>query len=308
MRIGLIGCGHLGKIHAKCIKEIDVFDLIGIFDISHQKVQETADQFGITPYFDLQALIDSCDLVDIVAATTAHYELAKQCIIARKHCFIEKPVTATVEEAEKLIELAEKYKVIVQVGHIERYNPAYLAALPYISQPFFINAHRSCRFNLRGSDVSVVHDIMIHDIDLVLSITQSKIIDIQANGYKWVTNSLDYADAKMIFENGVVAQLTASRVSSNILRKMCIFQSNNCISVDFQDKKAEIIMFERLNTITAEIPVIAHNAIIEELCDFIQSVQQKRTPKISLMDGNKALCIADKVITNILQQNQYNVK
>jgi predicted dehydrogenase len=308
MKIGLIGCGYLGKIHAKCIKEVKNVDLVGVYDISPEAAEETAEKFFTTAYFDLQALIENCDVVDIAAATTTHFELAKKAIIAGKHCFIEKPLTATVDEAVKLVELAQKHNVLVQVGHVERYNPAFLAALPHFTKPFFIEAQRLSKFNWRGSDVSVVHDLMIHDIDLALSIMKSEIIDIQAVGYKFVTESLDFADAMLLFANGGVAHITASRIAAQPLRKMCIFQPKNYLNVDFQEKKIENIEFENQQTFVSEIPIVEHNAIVEELSDFIQTVQHNKTPTVTINDGLNALRIADKVVTKILQQNSHNVK
>jgi predicted dehydrogenase len=308
MKIGLIGCGYLGKIHAKCIKEIKNVELVGVYDISQDAAEETAEKFYTTAYFELQPLIDQCDVVDIVASTTTHYELAKEAIISGKHCFIEKPLTATVDEAEKLIELARKHNVIVQVGHVERYNPAFLTALPHLSQPLFVEAQRLCKFNIRGADVSVVHDLMIHDIDLVLSIMQSEVVDIQAIGYKFVPDSLDIANARLQFANGGIAHIKASRVAAQPLRKMCIYHPKNYLSIDFQEKKVEIIEFEKGQTFATEIPIVEHNAIVEELLDFVQTVRHHRAPKVSMYDGLNALHIADKVVHKILQQNMHFVK
>jgi len=307
MKIGLIGCGYLGKIHAKCIKEVKNVDLVGVYDISQEAAEEAAEKFFTTAYFELQALIDNCDVVDIVASTTDHFELAKQAIIAGKHCFVEKPLTATVEEAMKLIELAKKHNVVVQVGHVERYNSAFLAALPHLSHPFFIEAQRLSKFNWRGSDVSVVHDLMIHDIDLVLSMMRSEVVDIQAIGYQFITDSIDMANARLRFANGGIAHITASRIAAHPLRKMCIFQPKNYLTVDFQEKKVEIIEFENRQTFVTEIPIVEHNAIVEELSDFIQTIQRNRTPKVTMNDGLNALCIADKVVTEILQKNYANI-
>jgi len=308
MKIGLIGCGYLGKIHAKCIKELKNVDLVGVYDISPEAAEETAEKFCTTAYFDLETLIENCDAVDIAAATTTHFELAKKAITAGKHCFIEKPLTATVEEAEKLTELAREHSVLVQVGHVERYNPAFVAALPHLTKPFFIEAQRLCRFNLRGSDVSVVHDLMIHDIDLVLSVMQSEIIDIQAIGYKFITETLDFANARLLFANGGIAHITASRIAAQPLRKMCIFQSKNYLTVDFQEKKVENIEFENQQTFISEVPIVEHNAIVEELADFAQTVQYHKIPTVTIKDGLSALRVADKVVTKILQQNYNYVK
>jgi len=307
MKIGLIGCGYLGKIHAKCIKELKNVDLVGVYDIDQEAAEETAEKFFTTAYFDLQALIDNCDVVDIVASTTDHFELAKKAIIAGKQCFVEKPLTATVDEAVKLIELAQKHNAIVQVGHVERYNPAFIAALPHLSHPFFIEAQRLSKFNLRGSDVSVVHDLMIHDIDLVLSIMKSEVVDIQAIGYQFITEFIDIASAKLLFANGGVAHITASRIATRSLREMCIFQSKNYLNVDFQEKKVEIIEFENRQTFVTEIPIVEHNAIVEELSDFIQAIQYNRVPKVAMNDGLNALCIADKVVAKIIEQDYANI-
>ncbi|MCL2290775.1 MAG: Gfo/Idh/MocA family oxidoreductase [Bacteroidetes bacterium] len=303
MKIGLIGCGYLGKIHAKCIKELKNVDLVGVYDISPEAAAETAEKFSTTAYFELQTLIENCDVVDIAAATTTHFELAKKTITAGKHCFVEKPLTATVDEAVKLTELARKHNVLVQVGHVERYNPAFVAVLPHLTKPFFIEAQRLCRFNLRGTDVSVVHDLMIHDIDLILSIMKSEIIDIQAVGYKFITESLDFASARFLFANGGVAHITASRIAAQTLRKMCIFQPKNYLTVDFQERKVENIEFENHQTFISEIPIVEHNAIVEELSDFVQTVRHNKTPTVTIDDGLNALRIADKVVTKILQQN-----
>jgi predicted dehydrogenase len=308
MKIGLIGCGYLGKIHAKCIKDIKNAELVGVYDIFHEATKETAEKFNATAYFELETLIANCDVVDIVTSTTTHFELAKKAIIAGKHCFIEKPLTATVDEAEQLIEYAKKNNVIVQVGHVERYNPAFCAALPHITQPLFIDAQRLCKFNPRGADVSVVHDLMIHDIDLVLSIMKSEVIDIQASGYKFITDSIDLAKTKLQFANGGVAYIKANRISAQSSRKMCIFHHKNYLSVDFQEKKVEIIEFEKGQTFAIEIPIVEHNAIVEELSDFVNAVQKNRVPKVSMYDGLNALYIADKVVNKIMQQIIHIVK
>ena len=307
MKIGLIGCGYLGKIHAKCIKEIKNIDLVGVYDIDQEAAEETAEKFFTTAYFELQALIENCDVVDIVTTTTDHFELAKKAIVTGKHCFVEKPLTATVDEAVKLIELAQIHNVVVQVGHVERYNPAFLAALPHLSHPFFIEAQRLSKFNLRGADVSVVHDLMIHDIDLILSVMQSEVVDIQSTGYKFVSEFIDIANARLLFANGGIAHITASRIAAHPLRKMCIFQPKNYLNIDFQEKKVEIIEFENRQTFVTEIPIVEHNAIVEELSDFIQTIQHNRIPKVTMNDGLNALCIADKVVTKILQQDYANI-
>jgi predicted dehydrogenase len=240
-------------------------------------------------------------VVDIVSATVTHFELAKTAIIAGKHCFIEKPVTATVEEAEQLIELAREHNVVVQVGHVERYNPAFLAALPQLTQPLLIETCRLGKFNLRGSDVSVVHDLMIHDIDLVLSIMKSEVVDIQATGHKYLSHSLDIANARLLFANGGVANINVSRIAIEPVRKMYIFQPENYIIVNFQEKRVEKVEFKDYQTCCTEIPAVEHNAIVEELSDIIQTIQHGRMPKVTMNDGVNALRIADKVVKKIIQ-------
>jgi len=303
MKIGLIGCGHLGKIHAKCIKEATNLEFVGTYDIVQETAKDTAEIFNINPFFDLQSLIENCEIVDIVSATVSHFELAKTAIMAGKHCFIEKPCTATVKEAEELIKLAEQYNVVVQVGHVERYNPAFLYAQPNLIKPYFIEAYRLGEFSPRGTDVSVVHDLMIHDIDLVLSIMQSELIDVQATGCKYITDTLDVANARLIFANGGIANMSVSRVATHSLRKMYFFQSENYISVNFKEKKAEKLDFSNGTSTLTEIPVIDHNAIVEELSDLFLTIQNKKTPKVTLKDGLNALSVADKVVTKILQKN-----
>ena len=305
MKIGLIGCGHLGKIHAKCISEAKNMEFVGVYDISQEIAKETAALFNTRAFFDLQSLINGCDILDIVSATVSHFDLAKTAIIAGKHCFIEKPCTATVDEANELIKLSEKHNVVVQVGHVERYNPAFLAALPLLTKPYFIESHRLGEFTPRGTDVSVVHDLMIHDIDLVLSIMQSELIDVQASGCRYVTDTLDVANARLLFANGCIANMSVSRVSTHSLRKMYFFQPENYISVNFKGKKVEKFDFSNGNSTLTEIPVIEHNAIVEELSDLIQTIQNKRTPKVTLKDGFYALSVADKVVKKIMQQNYH---
>ncbi|MCL1850848.1 MAG: Gfo/Idh/MocA family oxidoreductase [Bacteroidetes bacterium] len=301
MKIALIGCGYLGKIHAKCIKEITNLELVGVYDMAQDVAQETAERFSTVAYADMQTLIARCDVADIVTTTVTHFEVAKKSITSGKHCFIEKPVTATVEEAEQLIELAQKHNVAVQVGHVERYNPAFLAALPYLTHPLSIETFRLGKFNLRGADVSVVHDLMIHDIDLVLSLMKSDVIDIQAAGHQYISSSLDIANARLLFANGGIASLSASRIAEHPVRKMCIFQPENYITVNFQEKKVEKMEFKNHQTDISEISVVEHNAIVEELTDFIQTIQHQKTPKVTMNDGVNALRIADKVVKKILQ-------
>mgnify|MGYP002822408853 CR=1 FL=1 len=243
LKIGVIGAGHLGKIHIKLIKESnDEYELVGFYDVNPENAQKVAKEFQITPYDDIDKLIDDCQVVDIVTPTLSHYDCASKALKKSKHVFIEKPLTNTVEEAKKLMLLAEEANVKVQVGHVERFNPAFLAAKEYITRPMFIETHRLAQFNPRGTDVSVVLDLMIHDLDIILSLVKANIRKISASGVAVVSNTPDIANARIEFDNGCVANLTASRISLKNMRKSRFFQKDAYISVDFLEKEVQIVI------------------------------------------------------------------
>ena len=316
IKIGVLGAGHLGKIHIRLLKEIEAFELVGFYDSNEEAGNIVAKELGIKQFSSVESLLEEVDAVDIVTPTITHYHCASIAIKKSKHIFIEKPVTNTVDEAKSLMGLSKEANVKVQVGHVERFNPAFIAARNYCSNPMFIETHRLAQFNPRGTDVSVVLDLMIHDIDIILSVVKANIKRISASGVAVVSDSPDIANARIEFDNHCVANLTASRISMKNMRKSRFFQKDAYISIDFLDKKVDLI---RLNTITGtpdplaviidsengkppkqiyfEAPVIqATNAIKMELEAFAHSILTNSTPPVSADDGYKALDVAYKVI------------
>ncbi len=316
IKIGVLGAGHLGKIHIRLIKEINEFQLVGFHDADPKIAAEVEKEFGIKHFSSPEALIEVVEAVDIVTPTISHYLCASVAIKKSKHIFIEKPITSTVEEAKSLIGLSKEANVKVQVGHVERFNPAYLAAKDYCSNPMFIETHRLAQFNPRGTDVSVVLDLMIHDIDIILSVVKSNIKRISASGVAVVSDSPDIANARIEFDNHCVANLTASRISMKNMRKSRFFQKDAYISIDFLEKKVDVI---RLNTIEGqpdplaviietdngkgakqiyfESPtILPTNAIKMELETFAKAILTNSTPPVSADDGYKALDVACKII------------
>lgn len=317
VRIGVLGVGYLGKIHLRQLLQIPGFDVIGFYDPDPEKQQQAELEFQIPAYNTVDELIAACDAVDIVTSTIAHHECARNALKNSKHLFIEKPITYSLEEAQELIKLTHEANVIVQVGHVERFNPAFLASLPYIRQPQFIESHRIGPFNPRGLDVPVVLDLMIHDIDIALTLAKSPVKKIAANGMKILSDSADIANARIEFTNGCVANLTASRISLNRMRKTRIFQKDSYVSVDFLNKKSEVYRLHEQGDLTAEAftvleiplehketqrvrietPVIQEsNAIQEELKAFLKSIETGVQPPVSIEDGYRAVEIALKIM------------
>lgn len=251
LSIGVIGAGHLGKIHLKLLKELPSYHLKGFYDNDASTRQQVSETLGIATYADADSLIAACDVVDIVTPTLSHFKYAMIALNAGKHIFIEKPITHTLQEAEEMIALAEQKGLKIQIGHVERFNPAFVAAQNKIHQPMFIEAHRLAEFNPRGTDVPVVLDLMIHDIDVILSIVKSDVKYINTS-VSIISDTPDIANARIEFENGCVANLTASRISMKNMRKARIFQGDSYIAVDFLKKKTEIISMR--NTTENESP------------------------------------------------------
>ena len=241
LKIGVLGAGHLGKIHLNCIKQIEEYDLVGFFDPAADTARQVEEEMGIRAFASIDALIDAVDVVDIVTPTIRHFECASKALLKRRHVFIEKPIVATPEEANALKKLADEAGVKVQVGHVERFNPAFIAAEPFIGEPLFVEAHRLALFNPRGTDVPVVLDLMVHDLDILLTIVKSRVSHLSASGVSVVSPTPDITNVRIEFENGAVANLTASRLSLKNMRKTRIFQKDAYITVDFLDKVAEIV-------------------------------------------------------------------
>ncbi len=320
LKIGVLGAGHLGRIHIQCIRGIEQYELLGFYDPDESNAQQVAEEFQTEPYSSLEDLISQSDVVDIVTPTVSHFDCASRALKQSKHVFIEKPVVATPHEAMELIKIAQEANAKVQVGHVERFNPAFLAARPYIQNPRFIETHRLAPFNPRGTDVPVVLDLMIHDIDIVLSVVRSNVRKINASGVPILSDTPDIANARLEFDNGCVANLTASRISMKMMRKSRFFQRDAYIAVDFLDKTLEIIRMRDLDPGNAnpfsmvvdlgpdraarellieKPPVQPVNAIQHELELFAASILCDTNPPVTIFDGYNALEIAYRIIEKI---------
>jgi predicted dehydrogenase len=322
LKIGVLGAGHLGKIHIKCIKDIPEYELIGFYDASPENAKIVSEELGIKAFPTIDALLKEVDVIDIVTPTLSHYDCAEQALSAGKHVFIEKPITNTVAEAEKLIVLSKAKNLKVQVGHVERFNPAYIAAKQYLKQPMFIETHRLAQFNPRGLDVPVVLDLMIHDIDVILHAVGSPVKHISASGVAVVSDTPDIANVRLEFENGCVANLTTSRIAVKNMRKSRFFQKDAYVSVDFLEKKSEIVRMQEATgdegpfsmvldlgegkgkkEIIFENPKVhPTNAIREELYSFNQAITNNTEPIVTIEDGYKALKVAQEIL-DIIEVN-----
>ena len=318
IKIGVFGAGHLGKIHLKLINESKMYDLIGFYDVNSDISKKIEKEFGYKYFNDSNLLIESSDAIAIITPTQFHYEIAMKCIDENKHIFIEKPIARTVEEAEEIVKFSKEKKIIGQVGHVERYNPAYNSIKNKIGNPMFIESHRLSEFNPRGTDVSVVLDLMIHDIDIILSLVSSEVKNISSSGVSVISNSPDIANARIEFHNGAVANLTASRISLKNMRKLRFFQKETYISVDLYNKKVEVVkMIDPPNKldefaltienaegkkkqILFETPkIVNYNAIQIELENFANSINNGKKAIVSLEDATKALKVAYSIINSM---------
>jgi predicted dehydrogenase len=319
LKIGVIGAGHLGKIHLKCISELPEYHLAGFYDSDPEVAKKLSDEKGYHSFESIEQLINEVDVVDIVTPTVSHFDIAQTALKKFRHIFIEKPLTESVEEAKMLSSLQKEANVKVQVGHVERFNPAFMAAMPYFSQPMFIESHRLAQFNPRGTDVSVVLDLMIHDIDIVLSVVKSTIKKVSASGVAVVSDTPDIANARIEFDNGCVANLTASRISMKNMRKSRFFQRDAYISVDFLEKQSSIVRLKEVTgqpdplAITIELggdkgvkqlwienpDVKETNAIKEELASFNRAIKNDTTPIVSIDEGCAALEVAYLIVERL---------
>ncbi len=317
LKAGVLGAGHLGKIHLKLLKLSEKYDLVGFYDADKNASKKIEEEFGYKSFPTMESLIEAADMVVVVTPTIHHYDCAKKVIEAGKHLFIEKPITKTVAEAEEIRDLAKQYKVRGQVGQVERFNPAFMAIRDKISNPMFIETHRLAEFNPRGTDVSVVLDLMIHDIDIILSVVKSPVKTVSSSGVSVLSETPDIANARIEFENGCVANLTASRISLKNMRKARFFQRDAYISVDFLEKKCEAVRMKdapkelddfalvltnaegKQKQIYFENPnVDSNNAILDELESFAEAIKADRTPEVSLRQGTEALRVAMLIIEN----------
>lgn len=315
LKAGLVGAGHLGKIHLRLLNQSDKYEFVGFHDKDVENGKKIEAEFGYKYFENFDDLLDQIEMLDIVTPTLYHYEYALKAIAKGLHFFIEKPVTHTLEQAEEILYKCRENGIKAQVGHVERYNPAFMATKDYIKDPMFIEIHRLAEFNPRGTDVSVVLDLMIHDLDILLSMVKSKVKIIHASGVCVVSKTPDIANARIEFENGCVTNLTTSRISMKAMRKSRFFQKDAYISVDFLEKKAEVIKMQdapevptpfdmiienaegEKNQILFEYPNIQpNNAILDELNSFADAITKNKNVEVSLEDGTEALKVALEIM------------
>ncbi|SHJ52987.1 Predicted dehydrogenase [Arenibacter nanhaiticus] len=317
LKVGVLGAGHLGKIHLRLLNQSTKYTLVGFYDPDAINGKKVAAEFGYEYFDNINTLLDAVDVIDIVTPTLSHFDCAKKAIKKGKHVFIEKPITNTLEEAEELLALELEYGIKGQVGHVERFNPAFMAVKDNIDSPMFIETHRLAEFNPRGTDVPVVLDLMIHDIDAILSVVNSEVKQINASGVSVISNSPDIANARIEFENGCVANLTASRISLKNMRKSRFFQRDAYISVDFLEKKVEVVKMKEAPEVAGDFDMIlqnaegvkkqiyfenpeipGNNAILDELETFADAINNDTTPVVTLTQGTQALRVALQIIAS----------
>ncbi|MBA4198448.1 MAG: oxidoreductase [Chitinophaga sp.] len=320
LKVGVFGVGHLGKFHLNNWKEIEEVKLVGFFDPNNDNAKQVSADYGLKRFMDEEKLIDSCDIIDVVVPTDKHFEICMQAVRKGKHVFVEKPLTHTIDEAKQLVNMVREANVKFQVGHVERFNPAFLAIKGMPLNPMFIEVHRLAQFNPRGTEVSVILDLMIHDIDIILSLVKSDVKHIYASGVAVMTDTPDIANVRIEFNNGCVANLTSSRISMKKMRKVRLFQKDAYIGLDFLEKKTEIIKLKEdsdtnvfefdletptgKKTLAVASPVIPQaNAIKLELQSFVDAINNNTTPVVSEIDGLLAMQVAHQIIAKINKTN-----
>ncbi|WP_298781468.1 Gfo/Idh/MocA family oxidoreductase [uncultured Polaribacter sp.] len=315
LKVGVLGAGHLGKIHLRLLEQSQKYELVGFYDPNTENANIVAKEYGYKNYPTIDALINDVEVIDIVTPTLSHFECAKNAIQKGCHIFIEKPITKTVLEAEAIRTLASQFHVKGQVGHVERFNPAFTAVKDKINNPMFIECHRLAEFNPRGTDVPVVLDLMIHDIDIILSVVNSKVKSVHANGVAIISETPDITNARIEFENGCVANLTASRISMKNMRKSRFFQKDAYVSVDMLEKKSEIVRMKDVPENPDEFAMILqnaegvkkqiyfdnpevenNNAILDELESFADAINNNTTPVVTLTQGTENLRVAQQIM------------
>ncbi|MEY4661063.1 MAG: hypothetical protein RLZZ42_1015 [Bacteroidota bacterium] len=319
LKIGIFGTGHLGKFHVANWLEIEDIEIVGFYDPNDSNAAETIEKYGIRRFDDMESLMDQVDAVDVITPTQFHFPVCELALRKSKHVFVEKPLTSNLDEASKLIKLVQEAKVKFQVGHVERFNPAFLALQNRNLMPMFIEVHRLAQFNPRGTEVSVILDLMIHDIDIVLHLVKSDVKNISASGVAVMTDTPDIANARIEFMNGCVANLTSSRISMKKMRKMRVFQKDAYIGIDFLEKKTEVIRLREneetgdaftfdietpngTKSIIIESPNVIHvNAIKAELTAFRNAIISNEPTVVSEQDGFLALDIAHQILQKINQ-------
>ena len=320
LKVGVLGVGHLGKFHLNNWLTIPNVQITGFYDPDDTIAGEVIEKYQLTRFDNAESLMDASDALDIVAPTTAHYELCKSAIKKGKHVFVEKPLANTMEEAREMVKLAKEANIKFQVGHVERFNPAFLALKEHKLEPMFIEVHRLAQFNPRGTDVSVILDLMIHDIDIILSFVRSNVKFISANGVAVMSDTPDIANVRIEFDNGCVANLTSSRISMKKMRKMRLFQKDAYIGIDFLEKKTEIIKLNTpgdTNVFTFDIETNSGkktiaisnphiddgNAIKMELEAFANAIINNTPIPVSAVDGFRAMEVAHQILEKIANAN-----
>jgi predicted dehydrogenase len=316
IKVGVFGTGHLGKFHLNNWKEIEGVELVGFYDPHDATAEAVSDQYGIRRFTSEDELIDASDAIDVVTPTHLHFAVCERAIRKGKHVFVEKPLANTMLEAEQLVKLVKESDVKLQVGHVERFNPAFLAAQHLNLAPMFIEVHRLAQFNPRGTEVSVILDLMIHDIDAILSIVNSEVRSVSASGVAVLTDTPDIANVRIEFYNGCVANLTSSRISLKKMRKMRLFQKDAYIGIDFLDKKTEVIKLKEagdegtfdfdietpqgVKTIAMASPAVPEvNAIRKELESFVDAIRNNTVPIVNEIDGYRAMEVAHQILQKI---------
>ncbi len=302
IKTAVIGVGYLGKFHADKYADLENSELIAVVDADQDTANSIAQKHNVDAYTDYKPLLGKVDAVSIAAPTTLHHQIAKDFLSNGAHVLIEKPITVTVEEADELVELAKSKNLLIQVGHLERFNAAILDVDQVLEKPLFIESHRLAPFNPRATDVNVVLDLMIHDIDIILNIVRSEVKSIAASGTPVLTNSTDIANVRLEFENGCVANVTASRVSMKTERKMRLFQPDSCITIDFHNRamnlyqKGEEEMFPGIPEIVSKESVYENNdALRAEIIAFLDSIETGSPTLVSGEDGRRALATATEI-------------
>ena len=316
LKVGVFGVGHLGKFHLNNWKEIEGVKVVGFFDPNNESAIQVAEEYGLKRYMDEDKLMDACDIIDVVVPTDHHFEVCMAALRKGKHVFVEKPLTNTIKEAKDLVNMIREANVKFQVGHVERFNPAYLAIKDMELNPMFIEVHRLAQFNPRGTEVSVILDLMIHDIDIILSLIKSDVKNILASGVAVMTDTPDIANVRIEFNNGCVANLTSSRISMKKMRKMRLFQKDAYLGIDFLQKKTEILNLKHpddtnvfsfdietpngkktLAVANPEVP--QNNAIKAELESFVNSIINNTPTAVSEIDGLLAMEVAHQILEKI---------
>jgi predicted dehydrogenase len=330
IKAGVIGVGHLGRHHARIYSQIPEAQLVGVHDTDSEKAKKVAKEFNTRYFENLSDFLERIDAVSLVVPTTFHYSLACDILVRGKNLLVEKPITETVKQAEELVSLAGGKNLILQVGHIERFNPAFKAIENLKPEPKFIESHRLAQFNPRGTDVAVILDLMIHDLDLILSLVKSEVKRIDAAGVSVISDSEDIANARLTFENGCVANITASRISARPLRKMRLFQRNSYISLDFLQRSVEIykltdadsVSREERKTVVGNIPtaevgktiiyekpeIRSEDMLTSEILSFLDAAKNRTHPKVSGEDGKRALEVALEIVEKAKEHREWSIR